>query len=469
MESMPFDIQIKNPASGRSITVRCTALLRELLGKRRTCDGLWENRPVIVKVFTSRLRGPFHRRREIKGFSLLRQRGIPASQVLFEGRDAAGSFVVVFEKITPAVNLAELFAEDTSEAIISEIGPKWVDLLAAMHQKGILQKDLHQGNFLWNGQTLFALDVGMMRFRRHPIPIRTGLRQLAQLISTLPETYQADPKPLLDRYCQKRNCPAGEKQLARLQRLIEKARLQSLRRTLKKTLRTSKRYFALREGPMQGMFTRKDWTEETARQFVRQIDRLMESGQILKRGNTCFVSRVRFGTLDIAVKRYNHKGWLHSLRHTLKGSRARRCWLTAHRLQQMNIPSARPLAFIEQRTRGILRQSYFLSAFVEGASLDKFLKSPASFEEKQKLLEQMETLFSRLTQNRITYGDPKPSNFLLTPQNQPLMIDLDSIRIHRCKPLLQIQKNRMEKRFVQKINNVRNALHLKSGCRTASQ
>lgn len=466
---MPLDIQIKNPASGSSITVRCTALLRELLGKRRTCDGLWENRPVIVKAFTSRLRGPVHRRREVKGFSLLRRRGIPAPQLLFEGRDAADNFVLVFEKITPSVNLAELFTEDTGKAIISEIGPQWVDLLAEMHQKGILQKDLHPGNFLWNGQTLFALDVGMMIFRRHPIPIRTGLRQLACLISTLPETYQAEPKPLLDRYCRKRTCPADEKQLARLQRLIEKARLRTLRRTLKKTLRTSKRYFALRQGPMQGMFTRKDWTQETARQFVRRLDQLMEEGQIFKRGNTCFVSRVRFGTLDIVVKRYNHKGWLHSLRHTLKGSRARRCWLTAHRLRQWNIPSPRPLAFIEQRTRGILRQSYFLSAFVEGASLDQFLKSSASFEEKQKLLEQIETLFSRLTQNKMTYGDPKPSNFLLTPQNQPVLIDLDSIRIHRCKPLLQIQKNRMQKRFVQKINNVRNASHLKSDCRTASQ
>jgi len=69
----------------------------------------------------------------------------------------------------------------------------------------------------------------------------------------------------------------------------------------------------------------------------------------------------------------------------------------------------------------------------------------------------METLFSRLTQNRMTYGDPKPSNFLLTPQNQPLLIDLDSIRQHRCGRILRFCEKKMRRRFKERVSGPESA------------
>ena len=99
----------------------------------------------------------------------------------------------------------------------------------------------------------------------------------------------------------------------------------------------------------------------------------MDVGQILKRGNTCYVSRIKLGGCDVVVKRYNHKGFIHSLRHTLKRSRASRSWLHAHRLQILKIAGPAPLAYIEHRRGMLVWKSYFVAEYIAGEKLDDFL------------------------------------------------------------------------------------------------
>jgi tRNA A-37 threonylcarbamoyl transferase component Bud32 len=421
------DIRIINPQTGGLANIRCIALLRQLMGKRCTYEGLWEDRPVIVKLFTSPLRGFLHFRREQRGLSLLTEAGIPTPRLLHSGKTPDGKWALIFEKITPAEDLAQRLEKTHSESQTLELCQQWLDLLARMHQKRILQTDLQPGNFLFNGSTLYALDPGTVRKSRFPISVRAGLRQLAGMLSTMPPSLRENPQPWLEGYCRHRGWQPTEKMQTLLKKFLRRQRQHIVRRSLKKTLRDSKRYFSLHEGPYRGMFTRRDWTEETARQFVRQIDHLMESGQILKRGNTCFVSRVQFGSLDIAVKRYNYKGFWHSLRHTLKGSRARKCWLAAHRLQEEAIPCARPLAFVKEKKNVLDQKTYYLTVYINGTTLDHFLKSPTfNTEQKNTILKKTKGILHLLCEFSFFHADPKPSNFLIGGE-QVILIDLDSI------------------------------------------
>lgn len=40
--------------------------------------------------------------------------------------------------------------------------------------------------------------------------------------------------------------------------------------------------------------------------FIKQIDSLIDKGQILKDSNTCYVSRLTWNGKNVVVKRYNH-------------------------------------------------------------------------------------------------------------------------------------------------------------------
>ena len=100
----------------------------------------------------------------------------------------------------------------------------------------------------------------------------------------------------------------------------------------------------------------------------------MQAGRILKDGNTCYVSRFLWNGQDVVVKRYNHKGFWHSLRHTLKGSRARRNWLHAHRLLWIKISTPAPLAYIEEYAGPLLWRSYFITRFVSAPTLRRMFR-----------------------------------------------------------------------------------------------
>ena len=130
---------------------------------------------------------------------------------------------------------------------------------------------------------------------------------------------------------------------------------------LKKCLRTNKRELKIKSGKYVALFSRVFCAEAGAFDFIEQIDELMDNGQILKDGNTCYVSRINWNGKDVVVKRYNNKGYIHCIRHTIKRSRARRAWLNGHRLGMLQIPTPRPLAYIEERRGLLVCNSYIIT------------------------------------------------------------------------------------------------------------
>ena len=114
------------------------------------------------------------------------------------------------------------------------------------------------------------------------------------------------------------------------------------------------------------------------------------------------ILQVTWNDNDIVVKRYNHKGLVHSLRHTIKRSRARRGWLHAHRLRMLQIPTPKPLAYIEQRKHKLVWKSYLVTEYVAGQKLYDFLRdSNITEEEHSKVTQQVTELLNKLGKYRI--------------------------------------------------------------------
>jgi tRNA A-37 threonylcarbamoyl transferase component Bud32 len=134
------------------------------------------------------------------------------------------------------------------------------------------------------------------------------------------------------------------------------------------------------------------------------------------------------------IKRYNDKGPAHSLRHTIKGSRAKKCWRFGHRLTLAGIACAKPLAFVEQRRCGLIRQSYVINAFIAGTDLRRHF-AEASERQKQDMTAKALGLLGQLFESRMTHGDLKPGNILIA-EDRPVLIDLDSMQFHHCTWML---------------------------------
>ncbi len=219
---------------------------------------------------------------------------------------------------------------------------------------------------------------------------------------------------------------------------------------LKKCLRTSKRHLQIKAGSYIAMFDRGFCQDAESLEFIEIIDTLMDKGQILKNDDTSYVSRLTWNSKDVVVKRYNHKGFIHSLRHTIKRSRARRGWLHGHRLGMLNIATPKPLAYIEQRRGLLVWQSYLVTKYVEGQKLYDFLRNSNVADEQRSIaMQQVKNLLDKMGKCRITHGDLKHTNILIT-DNGTVLTDLDAMKAHkwnwaykirREKDLCRLEKN----------------------------
>ncbi len=448
MSKLPFQltIQLLLPEK-RKETLMCTEPLRSIPGKRQVYAGLWDNRKIIVKIFSHKIRAKQHLKREWRGLKLLQKGGLSLPEPLFAGRTEDGRLALVMEKIEGSLTALEIFSNAADKKAKLDLLILVCRELARQHDKGILQKDLHLGNFLLQDDKVFALDAGQMRFFSRPVGRRKSISELALLASCLAVDDTESITRLCEEYFKVRNRRFDKEDEMLLRKRIPVCRKEAVRKGLKKCLRTSKRYIRVKADGYIAVFDKDFCRGAEPLDFIEQIDRLMKEGQILKDGRTSYVSRIRWNNKDVVVKRYNHKGIIHSLRHTIKGSRAKRCWLNGHRLLTLGISTPKPLAYIEMHKGPIVWKSYLVTEYVQGQKLYDFLRDKAVTEEQRsKMTQQIKELLDRLGKHHISHGDMKHSNILITDKG-PVLTDLDGMQIHKLHPFFKNNQKKDEERL----------------------
>jgi len=406
-------------------------LIREVPGTRRIFSALWQDQPVIVKVFSRRFSAYRHVMREWNALQKLRNLQILRPEPLFYGKTDKGDWALAAEYIPHAADVFTLFQTSADRSKRENLLLSVISQLAHLHIHGILQKDMHLGNFLWADNRIYILDPAQIKFYDQPVTVKKGFAQLAMLCVNWPADDEPQMEVFIRKYFAVRGLTTRPWLTESILRMIRTQRNRILARSLKKTLRTSKRYLALKTAAFRGMFVKDLFGSRHAAELPSQIDLWMNRGKILKRGNTCFVVSMELNDKTVVVKRYNHKGLWHSLRQTIRSSRARRCWLHGHRLNWLNIPTAAPLAFIEKRRGLLLYCSYIINEFVEGQKLDNYMKDVSIPEEQQiQMMGQVEQILQQMELYRITHGDLKRANIIIT-NHGPVLIDLDSLKVHR--------------------------------------
>ncbi len=158
------------------------------------------------------------------------------------------------------------------------------------------------------------------------------------------------------------------------------------------------------------------------------LEETMNRGEVLKNGSKSFVSCVTLGGADVVIKGYRHLGLLHSLRHTLQGSRAKRSWVMADRLYRLDILTPKPLAYLDEYRGILLWRSYFIYEYVPGPGFYAVLSDPAvKGERKRRLIDQVVEMLRRLSEGGISHGDLKHSNMICHGEDI-FFIDLDAMR-----------------------------------------
>ncbi len=322
--------------------------------------------------------------------------------------------------------------------------------IGQMHADGIFHGDLRAGNIMVrdekNNWRFFFLDNERTRkFRK--LPARLRVRNLVQLqISSTAIIGNTDRMRFYKKYL-------VENTMSRMEgrKPAKKVFKKTIRRLRGRTeignrsnkyLQTNDEFLRIENDRYLAVFDRSLCEGAEPFDLIEKTDALMDDGKVIKSDTTTFLSLVSWNNKEVVIKRYNHKGLIHSLRHTIKGSRAKRSWLNGQLLTLLNIPTPKPLAFIEQRKGLLLWKSYLVTEYVPAQKLCDFLRDDRiSGQEKKETAERLRRLLDKLGEYRITHGDLKPTNILIT-RNGPVLTDLDAMKSYKWSRFFRINQSK---------------------------
>ena len=182
--------------------------------------------------------------------------------------------------------------------------------------------------------------------------------------------------------------------------------------------------------------------------FVDWLEHVQDHGQVIKDDKKAILIRSRFDGKELVVKHYQYIGVIHCLGHALTRSRARCSWQASLKMAALNVPTPTALACVQRSRYGIVYDSYFVYEFEEGFHLGDhaWFRPIEEFYCEPYYHQVIETILSPLKTHRISHGDLKMPNILMTPRG-PVLIDLDQVRFHRSRPAFARRHLRDLKRF----------------------
>jgi tRNA A-37 threonylcarbamoyl transferase component Bud32 len=430
MTKVPFKLHVQSECPEKaSHVLTCTKLLRQVPGRRRVYAARLGDEDVIAKIFETKFRAKFQLANEWKNTSKLKAKGLNCPRSYFFGKTGEGQWVLVTEFIKDSNTALELYLKSVSAEGKLEVLSLLFRELAKLNEAGIIQKDLHLGNFLIKNNKVFPLDAATMKFKNHALSKTDSFKQLAILSWYVPEESGGQLGKFLQEYGEVRGWTITSQENETIQVYMKKHIKKEIKRQLKKTLRTSGRNIRIEENGFVGVFDKTLYEDIDVRDFLENIDKIMESGEVMKNRPTSFVTRTMIKNKAVVIKRYNHKNLFHSIRQGMQRSRACRSWLHGHRLSMLGVKTPKPLAYIEKRRGRILMVSYIITENIEGPNLaDVFIKPDTSCD-KQQIKQNINSTIKKMHDNFITHGDLKRTNFIISG-NEPYVTDLDSMKVN---------------------------------------
>lgn len=420
----PFVLSIIR-SNGVETEMTVHKILRLLPRKRIVAVAEVGGKQYLVKVFIGR-HSKRYANREAVGAAAIEDAGVLTNLLEWQAsKKSVGAYVLGFEYIADAKNLMEVWQQSENDDQRLRLISNVIPALAALHEGGVVQNDIHPGNFLFRSGLIYTIDGGdVTRHGKGPLGARKSLENIALFFAQFHASYDHLVVAWLEQYRQLRAWPADEGRYLRVSALIGAKRSRRKKAYIIKAFRECTRFTCEHSFNRFSVCERK-YDSPEMREFLSQIDERMQSGKLLKDGNSATVVLVDGPSGPLVVKRYNIKSVGHGISRAFRKSRAWISWANVNRLEFLGISTVKPVAMIEKRTGPLRRGAYFITEYIDGPDATALPKKENPTAEMASIAK----IIKRLAAAGVSHGDLKASNFLLGTHG-PVIIDLDSMKEH---------------------------------------
>jgi tRNA A-37 threonylcarbamoyl transferase component Bud32 len=395
--------------------------------RRWVFSAIWQGQAVFAKVFLGK-QADKYAARDARGSDWMQQAGLMTPTLLWRGLSKDHrAHVLIYAAVQQSHNADILYLSSEAPERLALL-KRLVVALAQQHMAGLVQTDLHLKNFLVANDVVWAIDGDGIR--KNTLSKQASYKQLSELISKL---------SVLDQYVWTSNLLTIYRQqrqwsdLANLDQILAWARHYKAKavrdyvehkifRNCTDVIWQQTPNFALARSASAGL----------PRLTPEILEVAIQSGKILKAGNTSKVVQAHLGQWNTVIKRYNIKNILHALGRSWRPSRAASSWSNAHRLQYYGVLTPQPLAMLEKRFFSLRREAYFVSAVSALPDAFTFFQNVSDQALRTETLTQLALTCYQFYLMQISHGDMKATNLQVNEQGQIVVLDLDSMQQHRC-------------------------------------
>ena len=409
--SLSFDV----PSLG---IICCTRVLRAIQGKRITCLGDFGSHKVVAKLFFHARRAKNHWQRSYKGCHKFIERSITAPNILFSGYlHEYGVYMIVFEYIENAVRFYEALASVQDEDQRQELLNRLIGCLARHHQQGIIQYDMHMGNFLLKGKKIYSLDGDHVRSFKGPITKSRSLTNLCKLLSNFFPLLKARVLESYQAYCSAREWDPREKDTRKLIGIASGMRKRRLAKNVRKMYRSGSSFSVFKTSGYYSIRNRSIWNDRfKAISDHPELIIAQTSGEQLDGFHKYHLS-----IDDVPVTLYSARAFGYYLRRFGVVSRI---WRNALRLNRLEIHTPRPVAIIEKRKRLMIWHAFLIVESWEGVvAQDFFLSNSVPERDKHIVAERIANAFLVMQQTGIAIRGVCSTNILISDL-EPVFLDV---------------------------------------------
>ncbi|WP_150303100.1 lipopolysaccharide kinase InaA family protein [Pseudomonas saliphila] len=414
-------------ANGSELIIR--QWLRILPAKRLVGQGELEGKQVLAKLFIAPA-AERHCIRELDGVQAVLDAGIATPGIVGHGEIPDGGRYLLTEFLEDAQSLETEWETLSDHPAGSEPAMQLLRLalsgIAAMHAKGLVQRDLHLGNFLLHQRVLQVIDGDAVEVlsQDQPVTAQQAEENLAVFFAQLNPEWDEWVEQLLLAYLDTNpHRPIHTENLAALIRTKRRLRLENY---LDKSLRDCTEFAVKRSWRRFEVCRRSELA--ALEPILAQPDAVF-GDQLLKDGGSSTVTKAEIGSRPVVVKRYNIKGKRHWLKRFWRPSRAWHSWLASHRLEFLGIPTPRSLGMVEERLGPFRSRAWLINEYCPGRDLLAELGTEGDCLPSPELQAALISTFSGLVNAQISHGDCKATN-LLWHQGAVVLIDLDAMTVY---------------------------------------
>ena len=317
---------------------------------------------------------------------------------------------------------------------------------------GLFHQDLHGGNFLWDGDSLFLTDLHRTKIVESLSP-NQRLWNLAHLFHSLRTIWgEREQLRFLDQYFDGISDGPKKREILfeRVYPSMDRLQKRQWRSRTKRCLNESTEFTVQKE---RGIcyFHRRDFPLNRLKRVMEEHRTLVRerSSALVKYSPEVLVSILSDEGEQIGLKQFCYPHFWGRVKEYFRRSKGLKAWTAANGLRARGLPTLKPLALVERKDWMGLRESFlFMEAVANDLEMDRYvLRGFESLKRKRFFIKTFARWLDGLHRTGVYHQDMKTCNILVSEKGEAWdfhLLDFEDVRMDE-----KVSRKKLFRNFLQ--------------------